>query len=109
MNISITEERLLKVAVSYLGSMYGDLEMSETKNLSIKYFLKENKIIFSDSNNSDNVIVDSQVAEQLESMFGINFPYIKYVTLRWLSEYYGIIPIKFYFGNFNNLYINDEG
>ena len=38
MNISITEELLLKVAVSYLGGMYGDLEMSETKNLSIKYF-----------------------------------------------------------------------
>lgn len=117
MDITINEKRLLDFAVSYLGSMYGNLkihrkqkfEQNNFQKVYIDFFIKNNEIIFSSTNDDFfKVIVSNEVAEQLESMFGINFPYIKKVTLRWLLEHYDITPEKFYFGSFTHIDLTDD-
>jgi hypothetical protein len=102
MDITISEKRLLDFAVSYLESMYSNLEKRKRKNSEEndydEFFLKGNEIIVSFNTLTNRVIVDRQVADELDQMFGFNFPYIKHVILRWLGERYEIT-------NPNTLYI----
>lgn len=113
MDITISEKRLLDFAVSYLESVYGNLEKRKRKNSEKndydEFLIKGDEIIVSVNTLTNRIIVDRQVADELEKMFGFNFTYIKHVILRWLNERYGIINSgTFYTGRHHHINLDDE-
>lgn len=113
MDITISEKRLLDFAVSYLGKTYGNLKKRKRKNARENdhdvFFLKGDEIIISLDTLTNRIVVDRQIADELEQMFGFNFPYIKHVIFRWLNESYGISNTgNFYTGKHHHVNLDDE-
>ncbi len=108
MKVIISESRLIDVAVTWVGSTFGDavpVEWSgkyqdfyypyQTK----KIYTQDDEIIFTWFVKDNKVIVHgSQIGDQLMKMFGLEYEQAQDVIRKWLNNYYSINPKTIYFG-----------
>ena len=106
MKVIISESRLMDVAVSWLGSTFGDAVPVEWSGIypDWKCYTQDDEIIFSWSDKDKKVIVHgSQIGYQLMKMFGLEYEQGQDVIRKWLNNYYNINPKTIYFGSFNHI------
>ncbi len=106
MKVIISESRLMDVAVSWLGSTFGDAVPVEWSGIypDWKFYTQDDEIIFSWSDKDKKVIVHgSQIGYQLMKMFGLEYEQGQDVIRKWLNNYYIINPKTIYFGSFNHI------
>ena len=96
----------MDVAVSWLGSTFGDAVPSDAREIYDvwEFYMKYGEIIFSWSDKDKKVIVHgNQIGYQLMKMFGLEYEQAQGVIRKWLSNYYDINPKTIYFGSFNHI------
>jgi hypothetical protein len=106
MKVIISESRLMDVAVSWLGSTFGNATPIEWSGIypDWEFYTQDDEIIFSWSDKDKKVIVHgSQIGYQLMQMFDFDYEQNKNVVRKWLNKYYGIDPKTMYFGSFNHI------
>lgn len=106
MKVIISESRLIDVAVTWLGSTFGDAVPVEWSGIypDWKFYTQDDEIIFSWSDKDKKVIVHgSQIGYQLMKMFGLEYEQGQDVIRKWLNNYYSINPKTIYFGSFNHI------
>lgn len=106
MKVIISESRLIDVAVTWVGSTFGDAVPVEWSGIypDWKFYTQDDEIIFSWSDKDKKVIVHgSQIGYQLMKMFGLEYEQGQDVIRKWLNEYYNINPKTIYFGSFNHI------
>ena len=106
MKVIISESRLIDVAVTWVGSTFGDAVPVERSGIypDWKFYTQDDEIIFSWSDKDKKVIVHgSQIGYQLMKMFGLEYEQGQDVIRKWLNEYYSINPKTIYFGSFNHI------
>ena len=106
MKVLISESRLIDVAVTWLGSTFGDAVPVEWSGIypDWKFYTQDDEIIFSWSDKDKKVIVHgSQIGYQLMKMFGLEYEQGQDVIRKWLNNYYNINPKTIYFGSFNHI------
>jgi hypothetical protein len=106
MKVIISESRLIDVAVTWVGSTFGDAVPVEWSGIypDWKFYTQDDEIIFSWSDKDKKVIVHgSQIGYQLMKMFGLEYEQGQDVIRKWLNEYYSINPKTIYFGSFNHI------
>ena len=106
MKVIISESRLIDVAVTWVGSTFGDAVPVEWSGIypDWKFYTQDDEIIFSWSDKDKKVIVHgSQIGYQLMKMFGLEYEQGQDVIRKWLNNYYSINPKTIYFGSFNHI------
>ena len=106
MKIIITENKLEKVALSWLNDEYGDLEPFESEKYPDYIFYKKgNNIIFDYNKKNGNVYIDyNKIWSFFESFFDMNDQQIKDLTKVWVEEHYNLrVTTTFFFGIFNQV------
>ena len=106
MKVIITESRLMDVAVSWLGSTFGEAVPSDARGIydDWEFYMKDGEVIFSWSDKDKKVIVHgNQIGYQLMEMFGLEYEQAQGVIRKWLNSYYDINPKTIYFGSFNHI------
>lgn len=106
MKVIISESRLIDVAVTWVGSTFGDAVPVEWSGIypDWKFYTQDDEIIFSWSDKDKKVIVHgSQIGYQLMKMFGLEYEQGQDVIRKWLNDYYSINPKTIYFGSFNHI------
>jgi hypothetical protein len=107
MKVIITESRLLDIAVKWLGQSYGDLTPVSIKYYPSDFFLQHGIIVFTRNVSDESVIIDSEIRDTLQNMFGLEYEQVRKIVVDWLSEYYDTHPQKVYFGSFEHVELDE--
>jgi hypothetical protein len=107
MKVIITESRLLDIAVKWLGQSYGDLTPVTIKYYPSDFFLQHGIIVFTRNVSDESVVVDSEIRDTLQNMFGLEYEQVRKIVVDWLSEYYDTHPQKVYFGSFEHVELDE--
>jgi hypothetical protein len=107
MKVIITESRLLDIAVKWLGQSYGDLTPVTIKYYPHDFFLQHGIIVFTRNVSDESVVIDSEIRDTLQNMFGLEYEQVRKIVVDWLSEYYDTHPQKVYFGSFEHVELDE--
>jgi hypothetical protein len=107
MKVIITESRLLDIAVKWLGQSYGDLTPFTIKYYPHDFFLQHGIIVFTRNVSDESVVIDSEIRDTLQNMFGLEYEQVRKIVVDWLSEYYDTYPNKVYFGSFEHVELDE--
>ena len=107
MKVIITESRLLDIAKKWLAKSYGNLTMANINYYDSDFFLKDGEIVFSVNVHEDSVVVDFQIRDSLQNIFGLEYGQVRKVVVDWLSEYYDVNPNRVYFGSFEHVELDE--
>jgi hypothetical protein len=107
MKVIITESRLLDIAGKWLMQSYGNLTMANIDYYDSDFFLKDGKIVFSVDEYGEAVVVDFQIRDMLQNMFGLEYGQVRKVVVDWLSNYYDTNPDRVYFGSFEHVELDE--
>ena len=107
MKVIITESRLLDIAKKWLAKSYGNLTMANIDYYDSDFFLKDGKIVFSVDEYGEAVVVDFQIRDMLQNMFGLEYGQVRKVVVDWLSNYYDTNPDRVYFGSFEHVELDE--
>jgi len=107
MKIIITESRLLDIAKKWLVQSYGDLTPVSIKYYPSDFFLRHGIIVFTRNVSEESVVVDFQIRDTLQNLFGLEYGQVRQVVVDWLSEYYDTHPDIVYFGSFEHIDLDE--
>ena len=107
MKVIITESRLLDIAKKWLVQSYGDLTPVSIKYYTSDFFLQRGIIVFTRNVSEGSVVVDFQIRDFLQNMFGLEYDQVRQVVVDWLSEYYDTNPDRVYFGSFEHVELDE--
>jgi hypothetical protein len=107
MKVIITESRLIDIAKKWLAKSYGNLTMANINYYDSDFFLKDGEIVFSVNVHEDSVVVDFQIRDSLQNIFGLEYGQVRKVVVDWLSEYYDVHPDRVYFGSFEHIELDE--
>ena len=107
MKVIITESRLLDIAKKWLAQSYGDLTTVSIKYYTSDFFLQRGIIVFTRNVSEGSVVVDFQIRDFLQNMFGLEYDQVRQVVVDWLSEYYDTNPDRVYFGSFEHVELDE--
>ena len=107
MKVIITESRLLDIAGKWLMQSYGNLTMANIDYYDSDFFLKDGEIVFSVDEYGEAVVVDFQIRDMLQNMFGLEYGQVRKVVVDWLSNYYDTNPDRVYFGSFEHVELDE--
>jgi hypothetical protein len=107
MKVIITESRLLDIAKKWLAQSYGDLTPVSIKYYPSDFFLQHGIIVFTRNVSEGSVVVDFQIRDLLQNMFGLEYDQVRKVVVDWLSEYYDTNPDRVYFGSFEHVELDE--
>ena len=100
MKYIITENKIDKVALTWLNNNFGDLTPSVNDNKT--YYVNKDRLplfyYYQESKNESVYINYYKIWSFLESMFGMEYQQIQGVIREWLEETYnlkGLTPIEF--------------
>jgi hypothetical protein len=106
MKVIITESRLLDIAKKWLAKSYGNLTMVNIDYYDDDFFLKNGEIVFSLDMYEESVVVDFQIRDSLQNIFGLEYDQVRKVVVDWLSGY-GVNPDRVYFGSFEHVELDE--
>jgi hypothetical protein len=86
---------------------YGNLTMANIDYYDSDFFLKDGKIVFSVDEYGEAVVVDFQIRDMLQNMFGLEYGQVRKVVVDWLSNYYDTNPDRVYFGSFEHVELDE--
>jgi hypothetical protein len=107
MKVIITESRLLNIAKKWLVQSYGDLTPVSIKYYPSDFFLQHGIIVFTRNVSEGSVVVDFQIRDLLQNLFGLEYGQVRQVVVDWLSEYYDTHPDRVYFGPFEHIDLDE--
>jgi hypothetical protein len=107
MKVIITESRLLDIAKKWLVQSYGDLTPVSIKYYPSDFFLQHGIIVFTRNVSDESVVIDSEIRDTLQNMFGLEYEQVRKIVVDWLSEYYDTYPQKVYFGSFEHVELDE--
>ncbi len=107
MKVIITESRLLDIAKKWLVQSYGDLTPVSIKYYPSDFFLQHGIIVFTRNVSEESVVVDFQIRDTLQNLFGLEYGQVRQVVVDWLSEYYDTNPDRVYFGSFEHVELDE--
>ena len=89
MKIIITESKLEKVGIHWLNNEFSGVEPYNAKGFpSSIYFQKDGKIIFQYKKNREQTTFNTNVYEELDLYFNMDYHQVKHLLMLWMWEKY---------------------
>ena len=97
MKILITENQMRKVQFKFLDYLFEDMyEVESKKYPDVRYFIKDNKEILLELENSGRLYVSNRIWKDIKNMFSLDSYEAQQLIKEWVEQHLeleGIIPL----------------
>jgi hypothetical protein len=97
MKILITENQMRKVQFKFLDYLFEDMyEVESKKYPDVRYFIKDNKEILLELENSGRLYVSNRIWKDIKNMFSLDSYEVQQLIKEWVEQHLeleGIIPL----------------
>jgi hypothetical protein len=97
MKILITENQLRNVQFKFLDYLFEDMyEVESKKYPDVRYFIKDNKEILLELENSGRLYVSNRIWKDIKNMFSLDSYEVQQLIKEWVEQHLeleGIIPL----------------